>query len=88
MNITICFAAKNGDYFERQVEVEKHCTVRIAIERSAILNACSEINLTEHKISVFGRLAKMDDSLHEGDRIEICRPLIIDPKQARLLRVR
>lgn len=38
--------------------------------------------------SVFGSLRAPDDPLSAGDRIEILRPLVADPKQARQERVR
>lgn len=34
-------------------------------------------------IGVFGRRAKLDDPIGEGDRIEICAPIIVDPREAR-----
>ena len=37
-------------------------------------------------VAVFGLAASADTVLHEGDRIELLRPLRMDPKQARRLR--
>jgi putative ubiquitin-RnfH superfamily antitoxin RatB of RatAB toxin-antitoxin module len=37
--------------------------------------------------AVFGRLRKPDHVLHEGDRIELLGPLLVDPKVARARRV-
>jgi putative ubiquitin-RnfH superfamily antitoxin RatB of RatAB toxin-antitoxin module len=39
--------------------------------------------LTKNKVGIFGKLAKPGDPLHAGDRVEIYRPLIADPKQVR-----
>jgi len=58
-------------------------TAREAIERSGILERFSEIDLARNKIGVFGKLAKLDQVLEPGDRVEIYRPLIADPKEAR-----
>jgi putative ubiquitin-RnfH superfamily antitoxin RatB of RatAB toxin-antitoxin module len=36
-----------------------------------------------NKTGVFGKAVKLDALLTEGDRVEIYRPLIADPKEAR-----
>ena len=58
-------------------------TVSDAIERSGILGRFPEIDLKVNKVGVFGKMAKLDQALHGGDRVEIYPPLIADPKQAR-----
>ncbi len=35
------------------------------------------------KTGIFGKLAGLDAALSEGDRVEIYRPLALDPKEAR-----
>lgn len=65
------------------VEVDQGATLRQAIERSGILNHFPEIDLTVNKVGVFGKLAKLDDTLRPRDRVEIYRPLIADPKEVR-----
>ena len=58
-------------------------TVQQAIQASGILERHPEIDLSENKVGVFGKLAKLDAPLNPGDRVEIYRPLIADPKEAR-----
>lgn len=65
------------------VEGDASLTVGEAIERSGVLKRFPEIDLSVNKIGVFGKLAKMDQTLVNGDRVEIYRPLIADPKAAR-----
>jgi putative ubiquitin-RnfH superfamily antitoxin RatB of RatAB toxin-antitoxin module len=65
------------------VEVEEGATLRQAIERSGVLNRYPEIDLAVNKVGVFGRLAKLDETLRARDRVEIYRPLIADPKEVR-----
>lgn len=66
-----------------QVEAEAPLTVEQAIERSGILQRFPEIDLAENKVGVFGKAARLDAPLADGDRVEIYRPLIADPKEAR-----
>jgi len=54
-----------------------------AIEQSGILESYPEINLQKNKVGIFSKVCQLTDGLHDGDRIEIYRSLIIDPKQAR-----
>jgi putative ubiquitin-RnfH superfamily antitoxin RatB of RatAB toxin-antitoxin module len=65
------------------VEAESPLTLQQVIERSGILQRHPEIDLAKNKVGVFGKAAKLDAQLTEGDRVEIYRPLIADPKEAR-----
>lgn len=65
------------------VEGATGLTVREAIERSGILRRFPEIHLEVNKVGVYGRLVKLDQPLEAGDRVEIYRPLIADPKESR-----
>jgi putative ubiquitin-RnfH superfamily antitoxin RatB of RatAB toxin-antitoxin module len=58
-------------------------TVAEAIERSGVLGRFPEIDLSKNKVGVFGKVAKLEQPLESGDRVEIYAPLIADPKQAR-----
>lgn len=66
-----------------QVEADSSLTVQQAIERSGILQRFPEIDLAGYKVGIFGKSTRLDTLLSEGDRVEIYRPLIADPKEAR-----
>lgn len=67
------------------LEVEEGCTVYQAAEQSGIVSEFPEIELAEAKMGIFGKAVRSpkDEAIREGDRVEIYRPLIIDPKVAR-----
>lgn len=65
------------------VEAEAGITLDEAVRRSGILEEFPEIDPSDAKVGVFGKLAKSDTVLNDGDRVEIYRPLIADPKEAR-----
>lgn len=65
------------------LEGDKGLTVGDAIERSGILKRFPEIDLDVNKVGVFGKLVKLGQTLQSGDRVEIYRPLIADPKEQR-----
>jgi len=58
-------------------------TAMEAVQRCGILDLFPEINLQENRIGVFGRLCAGDRVLEAGDRVEIYRPLVADPKEVR-----
>jgi len=66
-----------------KLEVAPDATLEQAIHASGMLEKFPEIDLGSNKVGVFGKLAKLDDRLHAGDRVEIYRPLIADPKEVR-----
>lgn len=65
------------------VTVKPDATVEQAIRHSGILDSFPEIDLGVNKVSIFGKLSKLNNPLRQGDRVEINRPLIADPKQVR-----
>lgn len=65
------------------VDMEEGGTVGQAIQRSGILGQFPEIDLARAKVGIFGRAVSLDAPLRDGDRVEIYRPLIADPKNAR-----
>ncbi len=66
-----------------EVEVAAGSTLLQAVEQSGILERFPEINPAAMKVGIFGKLKKQDQVLQPGDRVEIYRPLIADPKQVR-----
>jgi len=57
--------------------------IQTAILQSGILQQFTEIDLRENKVGIYSRPAKLTDQLKDGDRIEIYRPLLADPKEIR-----
>lgn len=76
---------------EKQVliplEVEEGTTVRQAITASGILRQCPEIDLARAAAGIYGKVVSLEAVLEDGDRVEIYRSLISDPKEMRRKRV-
>ncbi len=68
------------------VEMEESGTVNEAIQRSGVLAAFPGIDLQRAKVGIFGRLVSLGTRVQDGDRVEIYRPLIVEPKQGRRMR--
>ncbi|OHX17302.1 RnfH family protein [Chromobacterium amazonense] len=54
-----------------------------AVRASGILAQCPELNEAALKLGVFGKAVKAEAPLRDGDRVEIYRPLLADPKEVR-----
>lgn len=75
--------AKRDEQVIIPLEVEAGTTLEQAIKLSGVLEQYPEIDLTQNKTGIFGKIAKADTELREKDRVEIYRPLIADPKESR-----
>lgn len=69
-----------------ELTVDEKATVEQAIMQSGLLVQFPEIDLSTAKIGIFSQAAQLEDGLHDGDRIEIYRPLTIDPMQKRRIK--
>jgi uncharacterized protein len=82
INIEVCFALADKQ-IAVPVKVHPGATMAEAIQMSKILQECAGIDLEKNRVGIFGKVAKLDTVLRDGDRVEIYRPLIADPKDAR-----
>ncbi len=69
------------------LDVPVATTVETAIALSAMLRLYPEIDLAAQRVGVFGQFVALDRLVEAGDRIEIYRPLVADPKATRHARV-
>ncbi len=65
-----------------KLEIPDGCTVAQAL-------ACAKLVVQEGwSVSIWTEMCTRDTNLNDGDRIEICEPLRVDPKKARMLRAK
>jgi putative ubiquitin-RnfH superfamily antitoxin RatB of RatAB toxin-antitoxin module len=65
------------------IKVPTISNVQQAIEKSGIQKKFPSIDLSKNKVGIFGKKTTLDQPLNNRDRIEIYRPLILDPKEMR-----
>ncbi len=65
------------------LDVQEGTTVMEAIVLSQLLNKYPEIDLNTYKVGIFSKVTTLTAVLREFDRVEIYRPLKIDPKEIR-----
>lgn len=86
IQVEVCFDT-NNQLFRRTLRLAKGARLINAIEQSGFVMEFPEIDWAQQSFGVFSKRKKLQDFLHEGDRIEIYRPLVADPKLARQQRV-
>jgi uncharacterized protein len=59
-----------------------------ALRLAALDPDFAAVDLATAPFGIFGRAARADQALQDGDRIEIYRPLAVDPKEARRTRAK
>lgn len=82
LNIEVVYALPERQTVLR-IRVAPETSVLAAIEQSGIVTKHPEIDLLVNKFGIYSRPVKGSELLQDGDRIEIYRPLIADPKEMR-----
>ncbi|KAE9646849.1 RnfH family protein [Pseudomonas sp. PB103] len=87
IEIEVVYAAVDRQVL-RSVSVAEGATVRAAVVASGIGVEFPELDLAQCPLGIFGKVVADADSrlVQAGDRIEIYRPLLADPKEVRRLR--
>ncbi len=70
-----------------EVRVAAGATLDAAIKASGMGERVAGLDLTSHKVGVWGRIRPHQSTACDGDRIEIYRALVADPNTARQRRV-
>ena len=81
IRVEVVYALPERQYL-RKVKLAEGSSVEQAIQASGLLELRRDIDLKSNKIGIYSRPAKLGDTLNDGDRVEIYRPLIADPERA------
>ncbi|HTD05703.1 RnfH family protein [Undibacterium sp.] len=87
IKVQVCYSTIQGVTL-LDVQLAAGATLSEAVAQSGILQRHPEIDVTINKVGIYGKLKSADSPLHDGDRVEIYRPLIADPKEARRRRAK
>ena len=82
IRVEVVYALPERQYL-RNVKLAEGSNVEQAIVASGLLELRSDIDLQSNKVGIYSRPAMLGDVLNDGDRVEIYRPLIADPKELR-----
>ena len=70
------------------LEMPAGATLGDAIEKSGLPESFDHFEVDPSRVGIFGKKAPLDRVLGDGDRVEIYRPLIADPKETRRQRAK
>lgn len=82
ITVEVAYALPEKQYLQG-VRLDEGATVEEAIRASGLLELRSDIDLSKNKVGIYSRPVKLADVVSDGDRVEIYRPLIADPKELR-----
>lgn len=85
IKIEVAYATPEKQFLV-SLELPAPVTVGEAIRQSGVLTAFPELRLELIEVGIFSKSSGLDAELSPGDRVEIYRPLQVDPKEARRLR--
>jgi putative ubiquitin-RnfH superfamily antitoxin RatB of RatAB toxin-antitoxin module len=69
-----------------EIEVPVGATVLEAAQQSGVASKFEDVDLENTKFGIFGQVVSPQQVLRDGDRVEVYRPLIADPKEVRKAR--
>lgn len=63
-----------------KVRVPEGSTAEDAIRASDLLTRYPDLDLDAFMVGIFGKATELDQHLNDGDRVELYRPITVDPK--------
>jgi hypothetical protein len=88
MRVTVLYSPAPRETHEWPVSLPEGAPLRQALAASGLAQAFPGLDLEAAAVGVWGRKASLDQPLRERDRVEVYRPLLVDPKVARRERFR
>lgn len=88
ITVEVVYAGTESCIRRYWVELREGSTVICAVESCAMELSLPAAAIDPTRLGIFGRKVAPDQLLHDGDRIEIYRPLALDPMEARRRRAR
>jgi hypothetical protein len=88
VEVEVVYAAAPHRVVMRALRLPAGATVADALRASGLVDVLSAEDLAPLEPGIWGRAVPGDTRLRDGDRVELTRPLTVDPKEARRLRYR
>ena len=82
IQVLVCYATPERNW-SAQVQLQANSRIKDAIQKSQFLAEFDQFTLEQLVTGIYGKRASLSHKLNDGDRVEIYRTLIFDPKQSR-----
>ena len=83
LHVAVAWSARPGEAHEVDLELRGGANVLDAIRASGAMQGEAAVDISTQAVGIWGRTVALEAELAEGDRVEIYRPLMMDPKEAR-----
>ena len=83
ITVTLCCAVGPGQTFEALLQLPAGSSLRDAVGASTLRRLHPALDWEALTPGIWGRVMPWHQPLSDGDRVELCRPLLVDPKVAR-----
>ncbi len=88
LRVEVAFSPASREVELSALTLPAGSTVAQALQASGLQQRHPRLDVAALRVGVWGRPAQPGDALRDGDRVEVYRPLQVDPKEARRLRYR
>jgi putative ubiquitin-RnfH superfamily antitoxin RatB of RatAB toxin-antitoxin module len=88
VRVSVAYSPQARIVDETALTLPAGATLADAIRASGVLVRHPDLDLAQAKVGIWGRVQAPETVLRERDRVEVYRPLQVDPKEARRLRYR
>ncbi|MBE7368289.1 RnfH family protein [Ramlibacter pallidus] len=86
--VTVLYSPAPREVLEWTLQLAEGASVRDAVLASGWPQVCAGQDVSGLELGVWGRRCALDQAVRDGDRVEVYRPLLVDPKVARRERFR
>lgn len=86
LRVAVACSPRRGSAIEVDVVLNPPATVWDAVQASGVLERWPELGVGKPDLGVWGRPVAAERQLQDGDRVELYRPLVRDPQEARRVR--
>ena len=83
ITVTLCCAIGPCEVYEEVLQLPEGSSMRDAVMTSGLLQRHATLDWGALTPGIWGRVRPWTQPLAAGDRVELCRPLLVDPKVAR-----
>ena len=83
LSISVAYSPRAGEVDEVSLHLEPGATVADALRASGLQARYPDVALDALPVGIWGSFCERSDALRDHDRVEVYRPLLVDPKEAR-----
>lgn len=83
LHVSVVFSPRAGEVDSVELALREGATVTDALSESGLQARHPGVDLATLSIGIWGVLCQRDDLVRDHDRVELYRPLVVDPKEAR-----